>query len=165
MKFSAQEEYGLRCLVAIAANQDSAGLTIPELSRIEGLTQSHVAKMLSILRKAGFIKSTRGQLGGYTIKVSPERIFVGDVLETLGGRLYEPEFCARHSGIEAECTHKGACNLQPLWTRIQAAVDTVVDQLTIADLLEGKVESESNVRLQFSGSHRPMAPIGSPKEA
>lgn len=136
MKFSAQEEYGLRCLVAIADRNAPAGLTIPELSRMEGLSQPHVAKMLALLRKAGFVKSTRGQLGGYTLAREPERIVIGDVLEALGGRLYEPEFCDRHAGTLDSCAHAGSCSLRPLWERIQSAVDTVVYRVTLRDLID-----------------------------
>ena len=81
MKFSAQEEYGLRCLLQIARSQES--MTIPEIAKIEGLSQTHVAKLLMILRKEGFITSTRGQAGGYALAKSPSEINVGQVLESL----------------------------------------------------------------------------------
>lgn len=148
MKFSAQEEFGLRCLLAIAASGKDAGVTIPELSRIEGLSQPHVAKMLAILRKAGFVKSTRGQLGGYTLAVEPSRIVVGDVLEALGGRLYEPGFCERHAGMLDSCSHSADCCLKPLWARIQSAVDGVVNTLTLADLLDGLQPEVDLIRLR-----------------
>lgn len=136
MKFSAQEEYGLRCLLAIAKEGPDGSLTIPEISRMEGLTPSHVAKLMAILRKAGFVKSTRGQLGGYTLAKDTRRMKVKDVLECLGGRLYHEGFCERHSGIEPECVHGSDCLLHPLWTNIQLAVDNVVSRYTVHDILE-----------------------------
>jgi len=55
MKFSAQEEYGLRCLLRIAGSKSPNGLTIPEISTVEGLTQANTAKILRILRpRPGF---------------------------------------------------------------------------------------------------------------
>ena len=86
MKFSAQEEYGLRCLLQIARLGPDGSMTIPEISRIEGLTPTHVAKLTMILRKGGFLSSTRGQAGGYALARSPEKIIVGEVLEALGGK-------------------------------------------------------------------------------
>lgn len=135
MKFSAQEEYGLRCLIAIARQGDEASLTIPEISRMEGLTPSHVAKLMAILRKAGFVKSTRGQLGGYSLAKDTAKMRIQDVLECLGGRLYHEGFCERHSGIEPDCVHEGECLLRPLWTNIQDAVDVVVSRYTVADVI------------------------------
>src|SRR4051794_21206060 len=98
MKFSAQEEYGLRCLLQIARLGEGGSMTIPEISRVEGLTPTHVAKLTMILRKEGFIRSTRGHGGGYTLARAPEQIAVGEVLAALGGKLYDEEFCNRHAG-------------------------------------------------------------------
>jgi len=145
MKFSAQEEYGLRCLVALASQGPGASLTIVEISEREGLTPSHVAKLLSILRKAGFVKSTRGQLGGYVMGLAPEDTLVGLVLETLGGKLYSDGFCERHSGLMAECVHDSDCLMRPLWNSVQNAVDRALEGVTIADLLENRIDKETVV--------------------
>ena len=134
MKFSAQEEYGLRCLIQLA--RAPRGLTIPEISQREGLTPTHVAKLLSILRKDGFITSTRGQSGGYTLANAPEDINIGRVLESLGGRLLEEDFCSRHAGHLDSCTHGVSCSLKGLWNNIQTAVDQVVANVTLADLIK-----------------------------
>jgi len=150
MKFSAQEEYGLRCLLQIARLGEGGSLTIPEISKLEGLSQTHVAKLLMILRKEGFINSTRGQSGGYTLAQPPAAIPVGDVLEALGGRLYDKEFCARHSGQLHVCTHAVDCSVRSLWQIIQDAVDNVVNKMTVADLLE----QESGGNVQFFDAPR-----------
>lgn len=133
MKLSAQEEYGLRCLVTIARAESS--LTIPEISEIEGMTQPHAAKILAILRKEGFICSTRGQSGGYTLARQPSEIVVGAVMFALGGRLLENDYCDRFSGTETACRHHGECSLHNLWGAVQNAIDQVVNQITLEDLL------------------------------
>jgi Rrf2 family protein len=135
MKFSAQEEYGLRCLLQIARLGADGSLTIPEISKHEGLTPTHVAKLLMILRKEGFVASTRGQAGGYTLARKSEDIPVGEVLAALGGKLYDEEFCGKHSGQLSICTHAVDCSVRSLWQVIQQSVDQVVDKLTIADLI------------------------------
>jgi Rrf2 family protein len=138
VKFSAQEEYGLRCLLQIARAADS--MTIPEISKVEGLSSTHVAKLLMILRKDGFIVSTRGQSGGYQLARRPEEIAVGDVLASLGGKLYDGEFCNRHSGQLSICTHAVDCSVRSLWQVIQTTVDNVVNRITLADLLKAEGE-------------------------
>lgn len=142
MKFSAQEEYGLRCLIQIARKGDKESMTIPEISKLEGLTTTHAAKLLMILRKEGFITSVRGQSGGYSLARSPGEIKVSDVLHSLGGRLYDAEFCGKHSGALDICTHAVDCSVRSLWQVIQQAVDSVVEHLTIADMLD---EQKSNI--------------------
>lgn len=110
-------------------------MTIPQISEVEGLTTTHVAKLLMILRKEGFVKATRGQLGGYTLARPANEIPVGDVMAALGGKLYDDEFCSRHAGAHHICTHAVDCSVRSLWQIVQEAVDAVVNRITIADML------------------------------
>ena len=146
MKFSAQEEYGLRCLLQIARLKPGESMTIPQISEVEGITPTHVAKLLMILRKDGFISATRGQAGGYFLARAASEIPVGEVLASLGGKLFDEEFCARHSGHMHICNHHIDCSVKSLWQVIQGAVDSVVNRITIADLLEGRT-TQPNVTL------------------
>jgi Rrf2 family protein len=138
MKFSAQEEYGLRCLLQIAAKGQDGWITIPEISQAEGLTATHVAKLLMILRKAGVIKSTRGHSGGYQIADAPNTIRLGDVLAALGGRLYDSEFCDKHRGQRTICARSTECQIKWIWQNVQDAVDEVLNNVTLADLMSSK---------------------------
>jgi iron-sulfur cluster assembly accessory protein len=160
MKFSAQEEYGLRCLVAIGRRDNIA---IPEISRKEGLTEAHVAKLLMILRKGGFVASTRGQTGGYTLSRPAEEISVNEVLAHLGGRLYDAEFCGKHSGRGDVCAHSFNCTIRSLWSRVQDAVDSVLDQVTLADIIRDEPEEKVTmvrVRQILAKEAKPILRIG-----
>jgi Rrf2 family protein len=147
LKFSAQEEYGLRCLLQIARLGEGGSMTIPEISKVEGLSSTHVAKLMMILRKEGFINSTRGHSGGYVLARPANEIAVGDVMAALGGKLYDDEFCNRHAGQFSICTHAVDCSVRSLWQVIQAAVDGVVGKLTLADMLQ-RAEPTELVTLQ-----------------
>jgi len=136
MKFSAQEEYGLRCLLAVARAPKGTTVTIPEIAEQEQLSEPHVAKLLMILRKDEYVKSVRGHSGGYALARPPEEMRIGDVLASLGGRLYAEGFCDRHSGLAHACVHESECAVQFLWSDIQEAVDAVVDSMTLKDLME-----------------------------
>jgi Rrf2 family protein len=117
-------------------------MTIPEIGRIESLSSTHVAKLLMILRKEGFITSTRGQSGGYQLARPAEQIVIGDVLAALGGRLYDGDFCERHSGQSSICAHAIDCSVRSLWQVVQEAVDNVVTRISLADLISKEVEQQ-----------------------
>lgn len=119
-------------------------MTIPEISRVEGLSQTHVAKLLMILRKDGFITSTRGQAGGYTLARPADEINVGQILACLGGKLYDDEFCSKHAGQHSICQHAVDCSVKSLWQMIQGSVDHVLKDLTLADMIS-KGDAISNV--------------------
>jgi Rrf2 family protein len=146
MKFSSQEEYGLRCLLEVARSGPEGSVTIPEISRKEGLTEPYVAKLLMVLRKGGLINSTRGHAGGYTLARPAGEMRVGDVLQILGGRLYEDDFCERHVGVQQTCSHADGCSIKSLWGRVQEAVDAVVDNITLADIV--REESGELIQIQ-----------------
>ena len=134
MKLTAQEEYGLRCLLQVAGQWPEKSLTIPEVSRREGISVAYAGKLLQILRHGGFLKSVRGQIGGYSLAAPPDEIMVRDVLALLGGRIYEEAFCRSHRGQERACTHSTDCSVRSLWRMIQSAIDGVLGKTTLKDL-------------------------------
>lgn len=140
MKFSSQEEYGLRCLLQLARRGAGASMTIAEISDAEGLSQAYVAKLLRILRISAFVESVRGQEGGYTLARPVGDILLSDVLAALGGRFYKPGFCDHFAGTEEVCTHTFSCSIRPLWHRVQSAIDSVLARTTLEDLMSGETE-------------------------
>jgi Rrf2 family protein len=143
MKLSANEEYGIRCLLHIARAGEGGSVTIPEISRAEGISTHYVAKLLRILRQAGIIASARGKTGGYNLARPSGQISVGETLAALGGRLYDTEFCGRHTGDEKICTHTVDCSIRSLWRAVQTAVDQVLAKMTLKDLLGNEQEMKA----------------------
>jgi Rrf2 family protein len=139
VKISAQEEYGIRCLLEIGRRGPDASLTIPEIGRAEHISSHYVAKLLRVLRRGGLVTSVRGQGGGYTLARPLSKIRVSEAVAVLGGRLYDPAFCEQHGGAEMVCAHNTVeCSVRSLWRNVQQAVDEVLGQTTLADLLPGE---------------------------
>ncbi len=136
MKISSQEEYGLRILLRIAQFGNSEGITIPQLSEEEGISEHYVAKLCRLLRLAGYINSTRGKEGGYSLAIPADQIKLSEVIGVLGGKLYSSEFCKKHSGFLQLCTHTSECSVRSVWHLVQNAVDQVLEQITIQDLIK-----------------------------
>jgi Rrf2 family protein len=143
MKLSANEEYGIRCLLHIARQGVGGSVTIPEISRAEGISTAYVGKLMRILRRGGFVASSRGKAGGYSLARPSEGIAVGEALAVLGGRIFEVDFCQRHSGDEKICTHTVDCSVRSLWRAVQVAVDQVLSKMTLKDLLSNEDETSS----------------------
>lgn len=143
MKFSSQEEYGLRCLIRIGKSNSPNGLTIPEISQLEGLSEAHVGKILRILRLDGFVESSRGQTGGYKLSRPANEIIIGEVLSVLGGKLFESGFCENHSGVETICTHTIDCSIRSLWSIIQNLLDGILSKTTLQNLLGSEEETKT----------------------
>lgn len=143
MKITAQEEYGLRILIRVARCREAEGMSIPQLSEAEGISQHYVAKLTRILRLAGFINSTPGYKGGYVLARATSEIVIKDVLTALGGPLFDARFCNNHSGIMKLCTNSVDCSARSLWQMIQFTVNQLLEKVTLYDLVSGEKQSEN----------------------
>lgn len=156
MKLSSHEEYGLRCLLRLGREGVGGSLTIPEISNSEGVSSAYVAKLMRILRQGGFVKSARGKIGGYTLSRPAEEIVLGDVVDVLGGRLFESGFCEAHTGQMETCARTPDCSLRSLWRKVQVAVDQVLSKTTLQDLM--REESPTLIPLKDLGINPPIRP-------
>jgi Rrf2 family protein len=141
MKISAQEEYGLRILLRIAKCHEDESMSIQALSTLEGLSQAYVAKLTRILRQAGYINSTPGNVGGYILAKPANEININHVLKSLGGSLFSKEFCNDYSGAMKFCTNSVDCSVRSLWQMIQFTVDQLLDKVTLHDLTNSEEKS------------------------
>ncbi|HZL86631.1 MAG TPA: Rrf2 family transcriptional regulator [Candidatus Krumholzibacteria bacterium] len=157
MKLSAQEEYGLRCILSLARLEAEPGVegrvpaTIGQVAEHEGLSTEYAAKLMGILTRAGLVESVRGRNGGYRLARTPDAICVAEVLAVLGGKLYRPaETCDRFSGDHRFCVHSNTCSVRSLWSGLQRMIDFVLSRTTLQDLV---ATNESNMaewmRAQF----------------
>ena len=146
MHFSAQEEYGLRCLLHLASRGPGKSLTLQEISRAEGISVPYTAKMMRILREGGVVTSVRGQAGGYRLARPAADITVSEAMDVLGGRLFEGKFCDDHAGREDTCTHSIDCSIRSLWRTMQSVVDRLLAKTTIQDLVRSEEHMDSFVQ-------------------
>lgn len=161
MKISAQEEYGLRCLLHMARCGEGESRSIPEISRAEGLSIPNVAKLMRLLRLGGLVDSVRGQSGGYTLARPADQITIGEVLSLLGGNFYSNQFCERHSGLEKVCTHATDCSLRHLWGTVQRLLESVLGKTTLHDLLMSEQEMSTWLEAREVEAHQATAaPVG-----
>lgn len=158
MKITAQEEYGLRCLLRLAKAEDGQSLTIPEIATAEGLSSPYVAKILAGMRQAGLIESVRGRAGGYRLATTPAEIGLGSVLAALGEPLFdEPNYCSRHAGTESSggvCVHQGDCTLRVLWFTLEHWMRRALDRVTLADLLQSEDQMTELLRSRLAEALR-----------
>jgi Rrf2 family protein len=134
MKITAQEEYGLRCLLQLARHRGAEPLTVGAIAEEEGLSIPYVGKLMGHLRQRGLIESVRGRSGGYVLTKPAEEITLADALEALGGSFFSSGFCDEHNGTSARCVHLGECSIRSLWGVLGDIFDRVLRRTTLADL-------------------------------
>jgi Rrf2 family protein len=163
MKISAQEEYGLRCLLRVARSS-AESVTLPEIATAEGLSVPYVAKLMSVMRHAGLVDSVRGRSGGYKLARPADEIGLGSLLLTLGEPLFEEnEYCQKHAGIAPNgiCANHAGCSLKSLWQTLEAWLRGTLDRITLADLIrhEGRVGTLLRERLVAGDGPQQLIPL------
>jgi Rrf2 family protein len=136
MRITAVEEYGLRCLLALARKGQGGHLTIPEIAQLEGLSVPYASKLLAILRKAGFVSAVRGRTGGFCIAHAPEAINLYDVVTALGGPLIDPDHCQRFAGNRETCVHLENCSVHNMLDGLTGYMEVMLRKITLKDMIE-----------------------------
>ncbi len=141
MKISAQEEYGLRCLLQLAALPEGESLTLPQIATREGISQANAGKLMWLLNKAGFVSATRGTKGGYSLARAAGEIRLNEVIKVLDADVLS-KHCDNYTGVLDSCVHKGDCGIRPVIVGLHEIVENALSQITLAQLVgtEAKVD-------------------------
>ncbi len=142
MRFSSKELYGLKAVVEIARHYDEGPVSLAWVARVRGLPLPYLERIISILRKAGLVESARGIKGGYRLTKPPSEISVGDVLRALGSEVFSIQCPVSKIGcIIGErgccCPVGRECSARELWEIVHSVVFSVLDKVTIAQLVKG----------------------------
>jgi Rrf2 family transcriptional regulator, iron-sulfur cluster assembly transcription factor len=135
MKISAQEEYGLRCLLQLArADSHGESLNLAQIAQLEGISTANAGKLMWILNKAGLVQSQRGTKGGYRLSRPAADIHLNEVISVLDDELVETH-CKSYAGILDSCVHTGDCGIRPVIVELHQIVDNALSEITLSQLL------------------------------
>ena len=137
MKITAQEEYGLRCLLQIAYITLKKELaSLEEIAEAEKITSDYAAKLLSVLRQKNLVLSVRGKTGGYKLVKQAENIYLDEVIRALSGELFDSHSCSQFTGNEQQCVHISCCSIRSVWFSVSNILFGMLKQVSLKDLLE-----------------------------
>lgn len=131
MKISTKGRYALRVMLDLAQNDAGEYIKVKEIANRQGISEKYLEQIIAVLNKAGYVKSVRGAQGGYRIAKEPRDYTVGMILRLTEGSL-APVACVE----DDECGRCDTCETMEVWRDVYKAVNAVVDNVTLADLLE-----------------------------
>ena len=132
MKISTKGRYALTLMMDIAANGGEKPVSIKEIAQRHEISDKYLEQIISILNNAGFVRSVRGPQGGYVLRKKPEEYTAGMILRSAEGSL-APIACVEEDGPGCERMEK--CATFELFERLNKAISSVVDEVTLADLV------------------------------
>jgi Rrf2 family protein len=144
-------DYGVRAVVALArlpAGQGSVPLKREALAVQEDIPAKFLDDILRSLRNAGLVRSHRGPEGGWTLGRDPADITVADIIRALEGPL------ASVRGIRPnELPDHGVQEpFVSLWVSVRAALRSVLEEVTAADLAAGRLPPDVTALVDAPGA-------------
>lgn len=155
MKISAQEEYGLRCLLQLAALGENESLTLPQIAEREGISVANAGKLMWLLNKAGFVSAIRGTKGGYSLARVPAEIKLSEVIKILEQDEID-HHCESYTGVLDSCVHKGDCGIRPVIVGLHEIVQNALANITLAQLVGSEAKVDATFH-QIQGIHKTLA--------
>ena len=137
MTISKRCEYALRALIDIGIAQEFGRplLSISDLARHERIPVKFLEQILLQLREAGYLRSTRGRNGGYSLAQPAASIHMGDVTRLIDGPLAPIRCVSRTAYAPCSCPDEEHCGLRMLMLDVRNAVSSVLDRHTLADVV------------------------------
>lgn len=133
MKISSRGIYAIDLMVDLALYDDGKPISVKDIAEREQISSKYLEQIISMLQKAGLVSSIRGAQGGYRLKRKPEDYSVGAILRVTEGEL-APVICGEDGDFG--CTHKSRCSTVKIWQQLNEAINDVVDNISLADLVE-----------------------------
>ena len=136
MKISTKGRYALRLMLELAMSDQNRPMRIREIAEKQNISDKYLEQIISVLNKAGFVRSIRGPQGGYLLTRSPAEYTAGDILRLTEGSLV-PVDCADSSLLD--CPRVEQCATNILYKRLYEAINGVVDSVTLENLRDWQI--------------------------
>ena len=132
MRISTKGRYALRLMLDLAMEENGKPVSIKDIAGRQGISEKYLEQIISILNKAGFVRSVRGPQGGYSLSRTPADYTVGMILRLTEGSLCPVDCAAEENG---SCDREDTCVTRMLWKKLDDAISSVVDHVSLEELL------------------------------
>ena len=131
MKVSTKGRYAIRVMLDLAVNNTGEYIPLKDVSE----------QIIILLKRSGYLKSSRGNGGGYKLAKAPKEYTIGDILRTTEGSL-SPVACLEDD--ENMCPRSSMCTTINFWEGLDKVINDYVDSVTLQDLLDRQQELVGN---------------------
>jgi Rrf2 family protein len=137
MKVSSKGHYGLLALAELAENYKvRRAVQVKEIANNQQIPLQYLGQIMLLLKRGNLVHAARGPSGGYILTRPPESISVKEILFVLEGPAVGFDLKAQAQGRSIS---KVTQRLVETWARGVRAMETVLEEATLADLCKPEV--------------------------
>ena len=131
MRLSTRGRYGTRLMVDLAQHYADGPIPLAEIAKRQNVSAKYLEQLIISLKGAGLIRSLRGRHGGYTLAKKPKEVSIGEIVETLEGRLAVVD-CVRTPEV---CDRAPECPTRQIWMGMTEIIEHQLFSLNLEDIL------------------------------
>ncbi len=132
MKLSTRTRYGIRAAVELAENYGREPVQLKIISKDQEISMKYLEQIMSQLKSAGIVSSSRGAKGGYFLAKPPNQVKLSECFACLEGPVVTVE-CVESDNY---CPKTRTCVTRQVWADIEKAVNAVLDSITLQDMVD-----------------------------
>lgn len=137
MKISTKGQNAVKLMLDLATYDNGEPVKLKDIARRQNISEKYLEQIVSVLQKASLVKSFKGSHGGYMLRYAPEKYTMGYILKTVEGNMAPTDCISENGGI---CENRGTCVSYRLWQKLYTAINDVLENITLADMLEWQNE-------------------------
>ena len=135
MNITSKGRYALLVMLDLAQHPDEGFVSLKTVAERQDISMKYLEMIVSALKKAELVESSRGKDGGYRLARRPEACSVGEILRSLEDNL-APVSCIRAG--EIRCDKAGGCVTLPMWRELDEITNAYLDSVSLQDLICGE---------------------------
>ena len=132
MKLTARSEYALLALVYLNRHDDDGLVSVETIALAQGIPAKYLEQILLALKRAKYLRSSKGQHGGYRLAKPADKISLAEVIRLFDGALAPTESVSEYfyesTPIEKEKS------LVRVFKEIRDYVSDKLEHTTLADV-------------------------------
>lgn len=132
---STRGRYALRVMIDIAENSNGSFIPLNDIAARQQISEKYLESILVILTRGNLLLGMRGKGGGYQLTRDPKEYTLGTILRLTEGSL-SPVACLKEG--TTPCEKSGICKTLPVWKGLHDVINTYLDGITLAELMEYK---------------------------
>jgi Rrf2 family protein len=132
MRIPMKVDYGVRALMELALRYDEGPVQTADIAYRQGIPESYLDQLMTVLNKFGFVMSRRGPQGGHRLAREPGDINLSMVMKTLDASS-SPLDCLINP---LDCVFSDTCAQQEVWKAVEEAVQNLLTSITLDDLIQ-----------------------------
>lgn len=145
MKLSTKGRYGTRALLELAIHQGEGPVSLKAISQRQAISLQYLEHLITPLVASGIVKSIRGAKGGVMLARPSREISLSEIIRALEGST-APVDCVDGA---SKCSRSGSCATHDIWSGLKNAIDNVLDNTTLQDLVDKQKQKEQSEEVMY----------------